>query len=74
VTFTLKLDLEPGMTYAEIKRQVELVASKLPDDDGSKPDGPHRINIKHSDPTGNIPWVRGEWRIDNRSPIVETER
>jgi hypothetical protein len=74
VTFTLKLDLEPGMTYAEIKRQVELVASKLPDDDASKPDGPHRIDIKYADVEGNIPWVRGEWRIDNRSPIVETER
>ena len=69
MTFTLTLDLAPGTTYAEIQRQVELVASKLPIDE-SKPDGPERINIVHV-ATGSADLdVIGEWRIGQKSPSV----
>jgi hypothetical protein len=61
MTFTLRLDLLPGSTYAEIQRQVELVASQLPNDPNSKPDGPERIEIRTGDPDFD---VQGEWRID----------
>ena len=68
MTFTLKLDLAPGTTWAEIQRQVELVASKLPVD-SSKPDGPEEIHFMWPGRDTTLPrdqWpedVVGEWRI-----------
>jgi len=63
MTFSLTLELEPGTTYSEIKRQVERVASRLPDDGGrSKPDFDERI-VVHVPGTVDRPRIIGEWRI-----------
>ena len=65
--FTLTLNLEPGVTFADIQKQIAAVAGKLPDAD-CKPEHPHRIGIDTSAP--GFPYIRGEWAIEpiRRSP------